>query len=108
MREERGDDRSITLDQKARDLSPVLNLSKSAHGDHEAASLDGDARSGHSDEEEVNSAAASIRDDEEHPHNHHSDDNASDVDDRVDKDDGELQPQTGCGFFVASLSMEWW
>lgn len=80
------------MDQKARDLSPVLNLSKSGHGDHEAASLDGDARSEHSDEE-VNSTAASIRDDEEHPHNHHSDDNASDVDDRGDKDDGEYRAE---------------
>lgn len=86
LREERGDDRSIALDQKTRDLSPVLNLSKSGHGDPEAASLDGDARSEHSDEDEVNSTAASIRDDEE---NHHHDENVSDVDDRADKEDGK-------------------
>lgn len=78
------------MDQKVRDLSPVLNLSKSGHGDQDATSLDGDARSEHSEEDEVNSTAASVRDEEENQHNHHhSDDNASDVDDRVDKDDGE-------------------
>lgn len=77
------------MDAKARDLSPVLNLSKSGHGDHDANSLDGDARSERSDEDEVNSTAASIRDDEENQHNHHSDDNASDVDERADKEDGE-------------------
>lgn len=94
MREERGDDRSISaLDQKARDLSsrhgssngpsPVLNLSKSGHG-ADQASLDEDARSEHS--EEINSTAASIRDDEEENHS----DVASDVDDRMaDKDDGK-------------------
>lgn len=77
------------MDHKARDLSPVLNLSKSGHGDHDVASLDGDARSEHSDEDDVNSTAASIRDDEENRHQPHSDDNASDVDDRGDKEDGE-------------------
>lgn len=90
----------------------MLNLSKSGHGDHETHSMDGDARSERSDEDEVNSTAASIRDDEEnHQHNHHSDDNASDADDRVDKDDGEWirgdRSARGEGGVGYTWSMDW-
>lgn len=85
LRDERGDERVISLDQKSRDHhhshngspnghSPVLNLSKSGQ-DHGSV--------GEPSERSDHSPDPSIRDDDDNLSN------ASDVDDHHDKDEGE-------------------
>ncbi|XP_037042870.1 dachshund homolog 2 isoform X2 [Bradysia coprophila] len=86
LREERGDERSHSIDPKPRDLSsqngssnghsPVLNLSKSG-------GLDQGSTGDQSDRSEGHSPPPSIRDEEENI----SDDNVSDVDEREEKEE---------------------
>ncbi|XP_055681506.1 dachshund homolog 2 isoform X2 [Lutzomyia longipalpis] len=85
LREERGEDRAVALDQKPRDLSsqngssnghsPVLNLSKS--------NIDHNSADDRSDRSEVHSPVPSARDEEENL----SEENVSEIDDREEKDD---------------------
>ncbi|GAB0100132.1 dachshund homolog 1 [Sergentomyia squamirostris] len=85
LREERGEDRAVALDQKPRDLSsqngssnghsPVLNLSKS-NIDHNSADDRSDRSEGHS-------PVPSVRDEEENL----SEENVSEIDDREEKEE---------------------
>ncbi|XP_059609485.1 dachshund homolog 2 [Phlebotomus argentipes] len=85
LREERGEDRAVALDQKPRDLSsqngssnghsPVLNLSKS--------NIDHNSADDRSDRSEIHSPVPSIRDEDENL----SEENVSEIDDREEKDE---------------------